>query len=253
MARLRRELTTQHRRYGIGQSPPGIARLELAVDKRSTQLRHLRSRIEEMQADVARLQQEIAGYAKGLEALISDEVARIKDRFGESWSPVPVLGFRLWWLNEGKLEGARTVWTEPRFTARCAATDSNPDEVPHSDGRCGRLGCGVYAAKEIRPLLRSLVDTRHRGYVAALVELKGKVVEHEHGYRGARAEVVAVAAVSRRSLIRDDAPGFIEDLFRSPADVMAREDLGCPLQGTNAVERIASYLEEQRTRRNPWI
>ena len=253
VARLRRELRTQHRRYGIGDSPPQISRLELAVDQRHSRIAHLRRQIEEMQADVSRLQTEIAGYAKGLEALLADEVERIRDRFGESWSPTPVMGYRMWWLTEGKLEGARTTWTAPRFAAVCATTNSSPDEVPHSDGRCGRLGCGVYAAKAIRPLLRSLVDTRHRSYVVALVELHGKVVEHEHGYRGARAEVVAAGAVGRSRLLRTDDPALLDHLFRTPRSVMGDELLGTSIAGTNVRERIATYLENQLQRRNPWI
>jgi hypothetical protein len=245
-------LRTQHRRYGINESPPQIARLTVAVDRRRSRIAHLERQMEQMETEVARLRDEIAGYAKGMEALLAAEVERIRERFGESWSPVPVLGFRLWWLDEGRLEGARTVWPEPRMTAICGTTNSNPDEVPHSDGRCGRLGCGVYAAKEIAPLLHGLTDPRHRPCVAALVELHGKVVEHEHGYRGARAVVVAVTVVGKHRFVATDDPTLIEALFRAPGSIIDDPDLGVPPAAMRLRERIAEYLTTQRQRRNPW-
>jgi hypothetical protein len=253
VALLRRELRTQHRRYGIDSSPPEIADLELAVDRRRNRISHLRAQIAEMEEDVARLSAEIEGYAKGLVLLLGAELDRIRRRHGEGWSPTPVLGFRLWGFEGTHLYGARRTWPEPRLRARCATTTTNPDEVPHTDGRCGRLGCGVYATKEIEPLLDELVEPSARWYVAGLVELSGKVVEHERGYRAAAAEVVAVVAVGEADIDCSDDPEMIRRLFRHPRSIL-EVHTAVPTPGDGEIRRrTVRYLNDRREERgNPW-
>jgi hypothetical protein len=253
VARLRSELRNAQRRYGIGEGPPQIAGLELAIDRRQNRAAHLETQIEELRAEVDRLRQEIAGFAKGLEALLSEEIERIRESYAEAWSPTAVLGFRLWSLEDDRLEGARIHWSQPHLEARCASTDSNPDEVPHSDGRCGRLGCGIYAAKEITPLLRELTLPTSRNFVAGLVALSGKVVEHDRGYRGAVADVVAVAVVGHAQILFSDDPELIARLFHHPAAVLTDHGPGTEARTGRMHAAIAEYLTTQLRRRlNPW-
>ena len=65
--------------------------------------------------------------------------------------------------------------------------------MPHDAPGCR---CGIYAFKEAGPR-RSPARARGPAIAYGLVALGGKVVEHEHGYRAQRAEVLAVALVAR--------------------------------------------------------
>jgi hypothetical protein len=252
VARLRAELRNQQRRYGIAESPPHLARLETAVDRRTARISHVRSQIVELEAELHRLLTEVSGYAKGLEALLGDELERIRNAYGEGWSPVPILGYRVWSILDGRLHGARMVWTTPHMRAVCVTAGGPSDEIPHNDGRCGRLGCGVYAAKRIRPLLDEVLPARSVRFVAGLVELGGKVVEHERGYRAATAEVVAVAAVADDRLLTTDDPAVITRLFADPGPVLAS------MAATGAISRerlrisAADWLEARERARDPW-
>lgn len=252
VARLRAELRNRQRRYGIAESPPHIARLEMAVDRRTARVTHLRSQITELKAELHRLLTEIEGFAKGLEALLGDELERIHNAYGEGWSPVPILGYRVWSILEGRLHGARMVWTTPQMRAICTTAGGPNDEVPHNDGRCGRLGCGVYAAKRIRPLLEEILPARSVHFVAGLVELGGKVVEHERGYRAATAEVVAVAAVQDDRLFTTDDPAVVARLFADPMPMLKS------VAATGATPRdrlrstVADWLEGRALARDPW-
>jgi len=49
-----------------------------------------------------------------------------------------------------------------------------------------------------------------------LVALSGVVVEHERGYRAARAEAAAVVVVHRGGAVGGDDPSWIERLFERP-------------------------------------
>jgi hypothetical protein len=65
---------------------------------------------------------------------------------------VPVTGYRLWTLRPDGLYGAKQHWSTASLDATCLIYGAG-GEIPHTDGRCGRLGCGVYAAKHLEPLL----------------------------------------------------------------------------------------------------
>jgi hypothetical protein len=251
IARLRAELRNQQRRYGIAESPPQVSRLEIAVDRRTARITHLRTRMVEIKAELHRLLTEIEGFHKGLEALLGDELERIRNAYGEGWSPVPVLGYRIWSILDGRLHGARMVWTTPDMRARCATAGGPEDEIPHSDGRCGRLGCGVYAAKRIRPLLDEILPARPVHFVAGLVELGGKVVEHERGYRAASAEVVAAVAVYAGRLLTTDDPAVIARLFADPGPILESAAAGA-IPPDRLRDTVAEWLEGRERARDPW-
>ena len=252
IARLRAELRNQQRRYGIAESPPHLARLEMAVDRRTARLAHVRSQIAELEAELHRLLTEVDGFAKGLEALLGDELERIRNAYGEGWSPVPILGYRIWSILDGRLHGARLVWTTPHMRAVCPTAGGPADEIPHSDGRCGRLGCGVYAAKGIRPLLAEILPARPVHFVAGLVELGGKVVEHERGYRAADAEVVAVAAVYHDRLLTTDDPATIARLFADPGPILESAAATAAIPPDRLRTTVADWLESRERARDPW-
>ncbi len=160
-----------------------------------------------------------------------------------------MLGFRYWLIAEDGVRGFRRVWPTPRMDASCPTT-ADPEEVPHTDGRCGRLGCGVYAAKQVGPLAAELRDMPLGEFVLGLVALRGKVVEHERGYRAASAEAVAVAAVTGGGVYRAVGADDIARLFRIPAIAMRRA--GRPRGGDVVGDATAFLQAEYDARSMTW-
>jgi hypothetical protein len=98
--------------------------------------------------------------------------------------------------------------------------------VPHSDGRCGRLGCGVYALKEAAMLTGPARGAAARpGVVLGAVALTGKVVEHELGYRAQYARAIAAGALWRTRMVVSGDPAWIDRLFADPVVTL---DGPCP-------------------------
>ena len=164
----------------------------------------------------------------------------------EFWSPRPVLGFRMWDVR-GRLQGAFQAWDRPVRVARCVSgrTERDDGEVPHTDGRCGQPPCGIYAFREPAQLLASFgLPEGSRRRVYGLVALSGKVVEHERGYRGQRASVVAAAVVGGGRLVRVEGIERMFSLFRAPDEAVAGliatdarvvEEIGDPLATAEAL------------------
>jgi len=172
----------------------------------------------------------------------------------EFWSPRPVLAFRMWEVR-GRLQGALQAWDRPVRVARCVSgrTERDDGEVPHTDGRCGRPPCGIYAFREPAQLLASFgLPEGSRRRVYGLVALSGKVVEHERGYRGQRASVVAAAVVGGGRLVRVEGIERMFSLFRAPDEAVAGliatdarvvEEIGDPLA---TAEALIAYLSLAR-------
>jgi hypothetical protein len=250
LTRLRGDLRRYRERYGLEAVPTD--RTEIAVRRRRTRMEYLEAQIEELQSEWQRLNVEISGLERGLVAALTEQIDRIRREQHEAWSPSPVLGFRIWFADDDGLHGARVAWPTPELTAHCERRPSDDVEVPHTDGRCGRLGCGIYATKEARPVIVEHIPPGAQGWVAGLVELSGKVVEHDHGYRAARARVVAVAAVGRYQTLWTADPGEISGIFAHPGGV-----LGGPTSrrmGTeDAIDAVVAFLEDELQRRtNSW-
>lgn len=94
----------------------------------------------------------------------------------EYWSDQMVEGWRAWRWEDGRLCGVFDAWRSPEYQATC----DECREVPswsHS--------CGIYAVKNPKSVHRF-----HQGSsVVGRVEMWGSVIEHEHGYRAARARI----------------------------------------------------------------
>jgi hypothetical protein len=226
--------------------PPELERLELARTRRAVRVEVLRDRVAETLAEIARVEAELVGIDKGYAALLADTIDRLRHHHQEGWTPDPVMGYRLWGWREGSVHGAWERWTEPRNVASCR---TGQGEVPHSDGRCGRLGCGIYATKELAPLLRNHTAPSDHGYLTGLVAMTGKVVEHERGYRAERAEVVAAVLVDRGRVVTTDDRDELAELFAWPDGTMTQ--LGRQTS-RSAWDEILSFLaaDEGNTR---WI
>lgn len=221
---LMREVARLRNRYGDDIGFAAQARLEGSMTSHRALIKLHRNRLEEIAEEVAVLERELVGYQAGLVAYLLDLIERARIEHEEGWSPVPVIGYRMWALHRDRLEGVRTVWDGPSLSAKCAA-GYNDIEVPHTDGRCGRLGCGVYAAMRPDPVLESFTPGAGHGYVAGRVELTGKVVEHETGYRAQHATAVAIVAVSRNGTLATTHPTEIRALFAQPYETMNTVEL----------------------------
>jgi hypothetical protein len=222
-------------------------RLELAANRRRFMLAEIRKEIAELERRAEVIESELREFGQGVAALAREEIAEYERSFPETWSPTPVLGFRLWMLNDNKLVGARQVWETPSFVASCVAYP-DLDEIPHTDGRCGRLGCGVYATKEFDSLLEHHVRESDRSYAAGSVAMTGKVVEHEDGYRAAQAEVVALALIGDDREVYTTDRDLIAEAFGDPLAILGARSV--PLR-TPVLEHITTHLSKERGM--PWI
>lgn len=171
---------------------PSIVRMQRTIASQQVRLERLEHEAAAVLAEIARLEDEVHGREQALAMLLGHVVGRMERMHRDAWSPTPIVGYRLWAMRNGELHGARRHWTQPAFAAMCA---THGEGAPHADERCGRLGCGVYATKELEPLLAMHVQPESHSYVAAAVALTGRVVEHERGYRAAAARVTAAFAV----------------------------------------------------------
>jgi hypothetical protein len=253
---LIREYNTLKFRYGVAESPPQLARIDQAVQRRQYRLDFLRRQAAEIAEELHWIETEVEKFDKGRELVLVDAIEDLRRRFPEAWSPTPPLGFRWWDVSDGRFCGFRQIWPEPSLRARCLTTNRT-EEIPHTDGSCGSPPCGIYAAKSVSRLVRGIhIGSDVRSVAVGLVALEGKVVEHEHGYRAAVATTRALAVSQPGSplpAVTAD-PDTIGEVFadarklqwwfRSGGDSLVAD------AGSKAVTMI-KYLEEQE-RMNQW-
>lgn len=241
LAKLRRELATLEQRYGPAPDPR-LESLESSLRRRVGRIDELTDRIDELIDELAVLERERDGLVTGMTALVAERIEEIRRRHGEGWSPVPIHAFRAWDVSADGLHGAAERWEGPVKQATCSKLTRNAD-VPHTDIGCNRPRCGVYAVKDIGQILDGRTGD---GTAVGVVAMTGKVVEHEHGYRAATAEAVALSATwDGRTLTTDD-PDLVAVTFAAPTDAIA--GFGEPSDGWPA-ERIAEFLESAERRR----
>lgn len=247
-AELRQRLRLLRKRYGRRSIATPRDRLSTAISRRRYQLLEVRKQIVELEQRAKTIEAELEGFDKGMAALVIDEIAGYERDYPEAWSPTEVLGFRIWTIEHNELVGARFVWETPVYEATCEANPAS-DEVPHTDERCGRLGCGVYATKRLEDLLGVHVHESTRDYLAGLVALGGKVVEHEKGYRAARAEVVSAALIGRDREVLSSDSEVIAGIFVDPTGALSSTS---SVAITNPLlSRMVEHLSQRKDQ--PWI
>jgi hypothetical protein len=230
-ARLRAAEETWRHDSGIDHDH--VARLEARMEERRRRITGLRyeitaarRRLAELEGEEHRARDELVRYERAAEAILSAAIARVEAAVQPSWTPVPVVGYRLWTIDRLRLRGARVVWDAPVHEAKCTPVPGAVGDVqgvPHADGRCGRLGCGVYALKEAGMLVGSgrSSSASRPGAVFGAVALFGKVVEHELGYRAQRAHAIAAGALWRGRMMVSDDPDWITRLFLEPVAALS--------------------------------
>lgn len=220
-------LARYRERYDIEDRLGVLHHLEKTIDRRRGKMRALQRRanwLSEELEETKRLAQiaedEISGSLQAGGLLIQEILDQIRIEFGEAWSPAPVTGYRVWEWNGNALKGAKVAWRRPWLSAECLS-DIPGDDVPHSEERCGKPACGIYATKELGPFYELYGESLFDEAVVGVVALSGKVVEHERGYRARHARVVAaVARHSDRGLVATDSEQLTQ-LFDHPRDALA--------------------------------
>ncbi|NND85567.1 MAG: hypothetical protein HKN46_10510 [Acidimicrobiia bacterium] len=238
---VERELDLLIRRYGDLGIDDEVRRIRNAKQRHVLELDRLNEDFDRVAARRRITLEAIEKLDRTMRALIEHVVGATRQRHHEAWSPVPVLGFRAWVVEDDRLHGAWDAWELPRSTASCKRAPDR-DEVPHTDGRCGPPPCGLYAVKRAEDLLD--VTGWHGVRIAlGLVEMSGKVVEHAKGYRAEHMEVVALGILDPRgALLIDDA----EDLRSAFGGALAELDGVLPT--LQPIETMCFWLEARKER-----
>jgi hypothetical protein len=266
--RLRKAISSEEARAGHEAPVPKDREKELRrlIAERNVRLgsvlyriQHLRRDIHRLETEAAALRNEVAGYEAGLRVLLGDVLAEADEWAAPLWSPVPLLGYRMWKRRNGRLHGARALWEQPRLEAQCVAPSGlvrDSAGVPHTNGECRRPQCGIYAFKGVDVVISGLAG---RDNAVGLVALSGKVVEHDRGYRSRHAEVVALAAAVAGTVHCSADPEWVAGVFSGsdPATLLQdrAEHVGARPGLIGAVRRFfeiqeARYLD-QWTSGNP--
>ncbi len=249
LAELRRTLRTYEDRYGAVPDLVDTSRANAALTIRQRRLNQLREEEERITKQIASMLSEMKRIERWLEFCIEDAIERTRREHAEAWSPSPILGYRLWWLEDGQLCGVKLPWKKRSLAATCLRR-GDLGEIPHSDGSCGRLGCGVYAAKTVDPLYRDFNVWSLEDFAIGLVALTGKVVEHDDGYRAAEATVVALGARLDGRVLLTNIPDMIDDVFADPS--LIRMGLEVDSRKQSLIE-IEMYVTEEARRAEQWI
>jgi len=123
----------------------------------------------------------------------------------------PLVGWRIWYVGADAagptLVSPVAPCTWPSRSAMTAACRHGCDEVPS-----WTCTCGLYAAKDIDLALvlaagvltsTSPGDSMPATAIVGKVELAGKVIEHDRGYRAERARVVEILPIEGRSRLTE--------------------------------------------------
>lgn len=240
-------LETYRRRYGSSAGLPEVTSLAVGIKRRRAQIAAAEIEVARLLERIERLGEEVGRMEAASELEVSRAILSIQQRHGEVWSPTPVVGFRAWAVCPDGLQGARAMWTSPTFEATCS-TPFGPKtdlEVPHTDGRCGSPPCGIYATHEIEALLASGLTDNLPDFAVGTVDLSGKVVEHEHGYRAKTATISSILAFCHDKAYFTAEPAAITDLIAAPTATVGR--LGLPTDENRKTVAIERY-----GRRPPW-
>lgn len=246
------QLARYRQRYDIEDQLGPLVSLEQSIRRRRTRLAAIRRRVEELetmlsasQRELTAIEREIAESSRVGGFLIDEILDRVRIEQHEAWSPSAVFGFRKWQVRTDGLYGAKQRWLSPTMDAECLRRIPG-DDVPHAMRVCGPPACGIYATKGIE-MFGSCAWGLSDGEALGLVAMTGKVIEHEHGYRGAKATLVAVAARYRGMSLRTAEPGLIEELFDGPPEVFARAGDAMP-----PTISIDAFLNATKQKEESW-
>jgi len=248
LAELRAAVRLYQSRYGDLAGMIDLAKANSAMSSRQYRLDKLAAEHQRIKSEMASLEAEVERIERWVEFCLEDVIARAKADHAEAWSPTPVLGYRLWAVGDDGLHGVKMIWPSRSLTATCLSRGGD-QEIPHTDGRCGRLGCGIYVAKTVGPLYTEFDVSSIGNLALGLVALAGKVVEHDDGYRGAEATVVALGASFGEHLLLTSDPEKLDDVFDDPTLILKERTV--ETEGERLLE-MEMFVEEEARRATPW-
>lgn len=249
LAELRDTVRRYQDRYGELEGMVDLDKANSALASRRRRFEHLAAEQQRIQKELRSTASEVERIERWMEFCLEDVVTRTREKHAEGWSPTPVLGYRLWAVGAQCLHGVKMAWSSRKMTATCLSR-GDQGEIPHTDGRCGRLGCGVYAAKSVDPLYREF-DVAGIGDVAlGLVALTGKVVEHDSGYRAAEAEIIALGACFGDHVLLTADPHLIDAVIADPTLIKDEPRIEVDRQRLLEME---TFVEIEARRARQWI
>lgn len=252
---LWRLLEVYRQRYRIEDRLGPLLGLEKSIRRRMLRSTGLSRTIETLETELRRVRSELQAVETEIEGsratgalLISEILDQVREDMGEAWSPSAVRGFRVWRIEDGRVMGNQVCWPEPSLASVCLR-EVPGDDVPHAVDRCGPPACGIYAVKHLTMLPDEVAAGRISRSIVGVVAMSGKVVEHEQGYRGARARVVAVVANGEGKRIVTDHPETISSLFDDPLGTLSALGNSTCDDGST----IRAFLESSRRKEEQWI
>lgn len=248
-------LEIYRQRYSIEDRLDVIASLEKSLYRRTRRSSALARRLAELEDQISEVRSELTAVESEIEkseatgALLIEEILdQVQIDMGEAWSPTPVIGFRVWRIEDNRVMGNQLPWLTPTMGSRCLREIPGED-LPHSVERCGPPACGVYAVKNLDMFPSDVADGDIRRSVVGVVAMSGKVIEHEEGYRARSATAVAVAANDGRHRLLTTDPRLIEELFEDPERTLADPP---SVRGPDT-KQTREFLESVTTKEDQWI
>lgn len=242
------ELRILQLRYGGNDLGTPLTRLRMKQNRNLARREAIESQIAELAEESDRLTEEHRRMSLLERELVGEIADQIRERRGEGWSPTPVVGYRIWEIVDDGLVGATGFrWERPAMEATCARARSH-DDLPHTDHTCSTVGhgCGIYAA--YHPSL--LPSLRAAEAAVGVIQMSGKVVEHEHGYRAAHARVAGVVAHAGGRLLVTSSHDIITALFADPRPTLERH--GRPGREFLQKSELREALEGLEEELEPW-
>lgn len=241
-------------RYPIEHLLGEVDSLKRSIERRRLKRGSIRRRVEELEKMLADARTELDAVMAEIQgslsvgSLLIDEILdKVREDNAERWSPTPIRGFRVWRVQPEAVWGSQVAWHQPILTSKCLRSVPGED-VPHSVTRCGPPACGIYAVKSLEMFPPDVASCQFRDMAVGVVALTGKVIEHDLGYRAARAKAVAVAVhfEGKRLAIRRE--NELRALFRNPAETVAR----LKAKSDSSPEETRAFLEQVQ-KEDPWI
>lgn len=249
-------LSLYRERYDIEDRLDAVSRLERSIRRRRFRLDATEQRVNELEEMLAEsrhqaevLSREIAESRRIGLLLIDELIEKVRNDLGEAWTPRAIRGFRMWRVKPGGLHGATNVhWSSPTMEATCLRSVPLED-VPHREARCGPPACGIYTTKRLEDLDPGKAGWLGTDQAVGVVAMSGKVVEHDNGYRAARATVVAIAVRWAMRWMTTSEPEVIEALFADTLNtILAHGTTDQPVGS-----RVEEFLTASKKEDESWI
>jgi hypothetical protein len=249
------DLEVYRQRYDIEDRLQQVRSLERSIARRRArettlrrQVETLTQQIEEIRRQVSSIESEILGSLRAGNLLIEDILDRVRRDQGEAWAPTPIHGYRMWWIENNVFHGSQMPWTTPTMSSSCLREVPGED-IPHSESRCGPPACGVYAVKDFDMFPARVSDHTEEGSAVGVVAMTGKVIEHAHGYRAARASVLAIWVRHGGNWLATADPEQIRALFDDPQVTVRSHGK----TGFTPPSAVRAFLESSSEKEETWI